>query len=263
VRDETRTLAQRTALGFALGGASGLLCDETGLPGAFSYNGSEVFLVLVFAAIGALVALTRARRVALAVPIGLAAFGLLVAYAPLARGLAARTERVDPDEPGDAVFVFSSSVQPDGDPDPGAMARLLHGILLVSGGRAPVLAVSEVWRHGGMEDLARGWLGALHVQAEVVNVGRVANTHDEAVLLAKKAKERGWTRIVAVTSPTHEKRACATLENEGLVAIASPAIETRYDMPGLPDADDRVRAIGPVLHEIVGQWMYRRRGWIK
>ncbi len=262
MRENTRTLAQRLALGLSLGGAAGLLCDETGLPGAFSYQGSNVFLILVFALLGALISLTRARQAALAVPIGLASLWLLVAYTPLSRRLAPLTERVDSGEPGDAVFVFSSSVQSNGDPDPGCMARLLQGIQLVARGRAPVLAVSEVG-HGGMEDLARAWLAALNVKAEVVNVGLVANTHDEAVLLARKARERGWTRILAATSPTHERRACATLEHEGLVAIAAPAIEPRYDLPGLPEADDRVRAFGPILHELVGQWMYRRRGWIK
>jgi uncharacterized SAM-binding protein YcdF (DUF218 family) len=113
------------------------------------------------------------------------------------------------------------------------------------------------------ESLARRWLDELRIRADLLDLGPVGNTHDEAILLAARARERGWTRVLGVTSPTHEWRACATLEHEGLVAIASPAMETRYDVPELRSPHARVSAAGAVLHELVGAWTYRRRGWIR
>ena len=257
-----RERLRRAGLGVALGGLSGMLCKDVGLPAAVSYTGSEVFLVLCFALIGGFVALTPTRRVAVAVPALLAALWLVVALTPLSASAVTLTERVDPEETGDAIFVFSSSIQPDGEPDVGSMARTFHGVELAARGRAPALVVSEAGEGQGAGNLARAWTSELHLATEVLDVGRIGNTHDEAVALAALAKTRGWTRIVAVTSPTHSKRACATLERQGLVAIASPSSETRFDLPALPSADDRLRAFAQILHEVVGSWTYRRRGWI-
>jgi uncharacterized SAM-binding protein YcdF (DUF218 family) len=250
-------------MGFLIGGATGLLCKDAGLASLVSYPGPLTALVWAGGAAGALISLTRARRVAVAVPILIMAFYVVVAYTPLTAKLAPLTERVDPEGPGDAVFVFGSSLWPNGDPDPESMSRLLHGIELVGGGRAPVLAISEVSQGRRAEALARRWMTSLHVQGEIVDVGVVGSTHDEAVLLGREARKRGWTRIVGVTSPTHSWRACATLEREGLVAIASPAMETMYGIPGLQHEDERLRAIGPILHELIGARVYRLRGWIR
>jgi uncharacterized SAM-binding protein YcdF (DUF218 family) len=253
----------RAGIGVALGALSGMLVREIGLDQAISYSGSAASLVLLFAVLGTGLSVSRLARFARAVPIGLALLWLLVAFTPLARSLVPLTERSDPEEPGDAVFVFSSSMQPDGEPDTGALARMFHGLELVARGRAPAFVVSEANAGSRAEELARAWVGEFRVQAEVVDLGRIANTHEEAVLLGKLARARGWRRIVAVTSPTHSRRACATLEHEGLVAIASPAIETRFDLPALPASGDRLQAFGQVLHEEVGSWTYRRRGWIE
>jgi hypothetical protein len=263
VKPEIRSLAQRAAVGFVIGGATGLLCKDADLGTTVSYSGPPIALVWLGAALGALISLTRARRAALALPILVAGFYVLVIYTPLAAKLAPLTERVDAEAPGDAVFVFGSNWWENGDPDPEIMARMHHGIELVAGGRAPVLALSEVSEGRPGEELARKWMASFHVQGEIVDVGLVGNTHDEAVLLAREARKRGWTRIVAVTSPTHSRRACATLEHEGLVAIASPAIETMYALPDLKGGDERLHAIGPILHELIGTWAYRRRGWIQ
>jgi uncharacterized SAM-binding protein YcdF (DUF218 family) len=240
-----------------------MLVTGAGLPSAVSYNGSEVAVVVAFAVLGAAVSMTPVRRVALAVPIALAALCLVVSYTPLAASLTPLVERVDPDESGDAVFVFSSKIEPDGQPNASAMSRMFHGLELVARGRAPVFVVSEVTPGRGAEGLAQAWVDEFNLRAEVIDLGPVSNTHDEAVLLGKLARERGWKRIVAVTSPTHSRRACATLENEGLVAIASPARETMFELPRLEGADDRLRAFGQVVHELVGSWTYRRRGWIR
>jgi uncharacterized SAM-binding protein YcdF (DUF218 family) len=257
------SLLERTALGAALGALSGQLVVATGLASAVSYSRPRALLLVGFAAAGALVTFTRARKPACLVPALLAAFWLVAAFTPLSSALAAATLREDPEGPADVAFVFSSDIRPDGTPDTDYMTRLFHAVELVAQGRANVLAVSEV--HGGnlSEEVARHWLGELHVSAEVLSVGLIANTHEEAVLLARRARERGWTRVLAVTSPVHERRACETLEHEGLTAVASPAMQTTFDAlnPGGPDG--RMTSMGPVLHEVVGEWVYRRRGWIK
>jgi uncharacterized SAM-binding protein YcdF (DUF218 family) len=110
--------------------------------------------------------------------------------------------------------------------------------------------------------LARAWLSAFAGRGEVVSVGRIRNTHDEAVAVARLFRERGWSRVLAVTSPTHTRRAAAALEKEGLRVFAVPSAETRFDLERLRRPGDRREAFAAIAHERVGLLVYRRRGWI-
>jgi uncharacterized SAM-binding protein YcdF (DUF218 family) len=91
----------------------------------------------------------------------------------------------------------------------------------------------------------------------------VRSTHDEAVLVARLFRERGWRRVLLVTSPTHTRRAAAAFEREGLLVVSSPAIETRFDLERLEHPDERLFAFGSLIHERAGIAVYRYRGWIK
>jgi uncharacterized SAM-binding protein YcdF (DUF218 family) len=71
-----------------------------------------------------------------------------------------------------------------------------------------------------------------------------------------------WRRVLAVTSPTHSRRAAAALEKEGLVVMAAPSIETRFDLERLNWPGDRREAFAAIAHERLGLVVYRRRGWI-
>jgi uncharacterized SAM-binding protein YcdF (DUF218 family) len=188
---------------------------------------------------------------------------LAVSFTPLTARLADGLVRRDVVTDADAVFVFASRMQVDGDPYTDAASRLLKGVELIAAGRASYLVVSEVPAPTSSHAaLARSWLAALAQRGEVVDIGEITNTHDEAVALARLCRERAWTRILAVTSPTHTRRAAATLEKQGLVAIAVPSVETNFDLEALPQASERRRGFWTVAHERVGLYVYRRRGWI-
>jgi uncharacterized SAM-binding protein YcdF (DUF218 family) len=88
-------------------------------------------------------------------------------------------------------------------------------------------------------------------------------THDEAVALARLCRERGWRRVLAVTSPTHTRRAASTLEKAGLEVISVPSIETDFDLERLVWPKDRRRAFPKIAHERIGLLVYRHRGWIE
>ena len=195
------------------------------------------------AVLGALLWLTPLRRVAGVAVALLACSGLVVAFTPVTSWLADGLVRRDRVEAADAVFVFASRVQEDGDPTTDAMSRLLKGVELVADGRARRLVVSEVPPPAGpYAPLARAWVAAFAPRGEVVSVGRILNTHDEAVAVARLFRERGWTRVLAVTSPTHTRRAAAALEKEGLVVFAVPSVETRFDLERLHWPGDRREA---------------------
>jgi len=254
----------RLGVGLAAGSLAGLIVADLNLPSLVSYFGDRSYLVPPIALLGALLWLTPLRRLTGAAVALLAVLWLVVAFTPVTSWLAQGLVRRDPVEAADAVFVLASRVQEDGDPTTDAMSRLLKGVELVAEGRAARLLVSELRPPAGpYAPLARRWLGAFARGGEVVSVGPIGNTHEEAVAVARLCRQRGWTRVLAVTSPTHTRRAAATLEKEGLVVLAVPSIETRFDLERLEGPGDRREAFAAIAHERIGLVVYRRRGWIE
>jgi uncharacterized SAM-binding protein YcdF (DUF218 family) len=236
---------------------------DMGLPSLVSWWGDWTYIVLAAAFGGTVVWLTPLRRLGVWAVGLLCAFWLVVAFSPLTVWMKHGLVRQDPIQAGDAVFVFGSSVQPDDEPTPKSMARLLRGLELVADGRAGHLVVSEIpapW--GRSAPIARGWVTRFAPRAEVLVVGPVRNTRDEAVAVKALFEERGWTRVLAVTSPTHTRRAAAALEAQGLEVVAVPAVETEFDLEGLGFPRDRREAFGALAHEWLGLYVYRQRGWI-
>jgi uncharacterized SAM-binding protein YcdF (DUF218 family) len=245
------------------GAFAGLVVADLNLTSLVSYFGDRTYLVPPFAVAFGLLWLTRLRRLAGAVAGLLALLWLVVAFTPLTSWLAEGLVRRDPVENADAVFVFSSRIQEDGDPTTNAMSRLLKGVELVATGRAPRLLVSEVPPPAGRyAPLARAWLDTFARGGELISVGRIVNTRDEAVAVARLCRERGWTRVLAVTSPTHTRRAAAALEKEGLAVLSVPSVETRFDLERLHWPGDRREAFGAIAHERLGFVVYKRRGWV-
>ena len=258
-----RHLAERVGTGLAVGAVAGFIVVDLNLPSLVSYLGDRSYLLPAIAAVCGMAWLTPLRRLVAAGTLLLAVLWLAVSFTPLASRLAEGLVRRDPVENADAVFVFASRIQEDGDPTTDAMSRLLKGIELMTEGRAPWLVVSEVPPPAGSyAPLARAWLATFARRGEVLQVGRILNTHDEAVALAKLGRERGIKRVLAVTSPTHTRRAAAALEKQGLVAISVPAAETNFDLENLRFPGDRRRAFSTIAHERIGLVVYRRRGWV-
>jgi uncharacterized SAM-binding protein YcdF (DUF218 family) len=255
--------AGRLGVGSTAGALAGLVVVDLNLPSLASMFGDRSVLVPAAAVIGGLLWLTPLRRVTGAAVAALCLLWALVAFTPLTSWLAEGLVRRDRVEAADAVYVFASRIQEDGDPTTDAMSRLLKGVELVANGRAERLVVSEVPPPAGpYAPLARAWVAAFAPRAEVLGIGRIRNTHDEAVAVARLFRERGWARVLAVTSPTHTLRAAAALEKEGLVVLAVPAVETKFDLERLHFAGDRREAFASIAHERIGLLVYRRRGWI-
>ena len=255
--------AERLLPGVALGAIAGFVIGDLNLATLASYPGERGYTFAGACLVGALVWPTRLRPVLWSATGLLAALWLVVGFTPLTGRMAAGLVRSDAVVDADAVFVFASRIQDDGDPTTDAMSRLLKGVELMAAGRAPYLVVSEVAPPAGSHAaLARAWLKALARRGEVLDIGQIGNTHEEAAALARLGRERGLKRILAVTSPTHTRRAAATLEKQGLVAISVPSVETNFDLEMLPTAADRRRGFSSVAHEQLGLLVYRRRGWI-
>ena len=259
------SMAARMGVGLALGALVGLMSTNLGLPQLVSWWRGYASLTIACSALGALLAVTRLRRAMVWATLLLGALWLAVVATPLTLWMTFSLQRLDaiPEGGADVIFVFSSSMQLDGEPTTSAMTRLLRGLELLGEGRAPRLVVSELPPPiPSYQEVARQWMAHLDVRGELLAVGPVRNTHDEALALAALCRSRGWRSVLAVSAPTHLRRAAGALEHEGLTAIAVPAIEPRFDVQSFDRADDRLLGFGAALHDLVGYEVYRLRGWI-
>jgi uncharacterized SAM-binding protein YcdF (DUF218 family) len=240
-----------------VGAAAGLFSDSMGLQAAVSYWGPRASVVAAFAAIFGLLWATRLGSAAF----GLGILWLAVAFTPLTPWMAEGLVRRDPLRPADAVVVLASRLQEDGELTSTSMSRLLHGLELVSQGHAKRLVLTEIAPPSrSYSEPARELLMALKVDTELLTVGPVYNTRDEAQLVKRLFAERGFGTLILVTSPTHTRRAAATFEKQGLTVVSSPAVETFFDLETFQTSDDRLRGFSSVLHEHLGLLLYRLRG---
>ena len=188
---------------------------------------------------------------------------LTIAFTPLCPWLAKDLTRRDPLQSADAAYILGSSVQKDGEPTGEATSRLLGGLELLQQGMAPALAVSELPPpYPSHSEACRKIMDGLRMDQPVLSVGEGTSTRTEAVAVGTLYRDRGWSRILVVTSPLHSRRACAAFEKEGMKVVCRPSIEMDFDLETLDKSDERLESFGPIVHEIVGLWVYRQRGWL-
>jgi uncharacterized SAM-binding protein YcdF (DUF218 family) len=145
------------------------------------------------------------------------------------------------------------------------LVREGKGHVLVLGGSGPLPGKPEVSEAALLCDFVRQWNLC---NAEILNLGICQNTHDEALRLKQLRAERGWKRIILVTSAIHMKRAEATIRKlNGPVAIVACDFRC-YGVKKEPwksfpfPQTERMKLLQDYLHEVVGGWSYRWREWI-
>ena len=157
----------------------------------------------------------------------------------------------------------------------GSADRAVTALELVRLGKAKTLVVSgsaltvngEAFAEA---DLFREILVARQLGGpEVISLGGCKNTLHEAEKVAKLAQERGWKRVLLVTSATHIKRAAAVFRTTTELEIvpAPSAFLTSVsivstDMFHLIPRSNGFGKMDGFLHEKIGWWVYRWRGLI-
>lgn len=187
------------------------------------------------------------------------------AYTPVSWSLARRLVRDDTVVLArtDAILVFSAVATRDGLVAAEGIDRLLHGLALRKPRPTLPLLVSIV-RDG--ERAVRGTLADQRALAELaggtppIAIDSVGATHDEAIRFADTARARGWRRVVAVTSPMHSRRACATVARQGLAVTCSVAPWRAASLP--PTAPgERLLVTRRLVYEAFAWAQYAALGW--
>ena len=200
----------------------------------------------------------RLLSFAISVPI---LFTLAIAYTPLCAWISPAFIQRDGNANADAVYVLTSNAR-RGELNPASTSRLSHGLRLVRDGWAPRLVISELpGRNRGYAEAAARFVRESGLEADLVILGPASNTRKEAVEVAKAARERGWKRILLVTSPMHTRRAVATFARAGVDALSSPAAEVEFD-ESLERPADRLGGFGKIGYESLAFVYYWLRGWV-
>ena len=100
----------------------------------------------------------------------------------------------------------------------------------------------------------------------MTNLGICINTHDEAVAFRKLAQSQGWSKVMLVTSALHLRRGVALFKKQG---IEVTPVAADFQVLGVPQdpfspfpRQHRFFLLALYLHEKIGWWVYRARGWV-
>lgn len=153
--------------------------------------------------------------------------------------------------------------------------RIMTGLELMRLGRAPMLVLGGGFvKDDGVvkveSDLIKARIASWNLPAgwELISLGAAVDTHDEALRLVPTARQRGWRRILLVTSANHMRRALPVYRAAGFDPVPAPCnflvagSVTRVGLDlGIPGCAGFER-MGIWMHEIAGWEVYRRRGWL-
>ena len=155
-----------------------------------------------------------------------------------------------------------------------AVNRLLTGIALIRNGKAPVLVIGgrgegqppQPVEAQAAKKFIQDW-NLLATPIEFLGVSK--NTHDEAIHAAHLAPQKGWKKIILVSSGIHLKRAVATFRMAGLEVV--PIGCDFQGLAALQESRESQLLIIPSVYtlsdtrtwieEILGYAYYRMRSW--
>jgi uncharacterized SAM-binding protein YcdF (DUF218 family) len=176
-------------------------------------------------------------------------------------------------EPVDAIVVLGGIIGPKVGADfvPNLTEtgeRFEAGLILLQAGKSSWLVFTGAkmgWKDTTAtegDELKRLAVARGAAAEKILVTGHVANTADEARVVAAMMKERGWQRIVLVTTGWHMARSALQFRKAGVDCVIFP-VDMRHD---------RVRSVGLIdfvprgdawmqtetaLRETYGYWFYR------
>jgi len=253
-------LAGRALAGGVLGILTGATAANLGIQQIRPFRTEYVVLYAGLAGLG--LALTRARRLGWLLAALVAAGFALVAYTPLIDGAVRARVRRDPLRPVEAAVVLSTGIHGNGGLTSASQRRLLGGYRALRAGQARRLVLSRIRGRPSYLPAVRAQMRLFGFAYPVEEVGPVADTHDEALAVARLARERGWPRVILVTDPIHTSRAAAVFEKAGLPVLCAPADPLVYDPERLDGPSDHLWAFQDWLREAIGEQVYRLHGWL-
>jgi uncharacterized SAM-binding protein YcdF (DUF218 family) len=241
------------------------------------YPSTLVLLLLFLAFILLLIRRYRSAGLSLLIALALVFLG----SSPLVSDVYYRHERQYPPIPiaqsptADAIVLLAGDISIPIPPRVESQIRgnrSVHTLRLYRAGKAPLIIISggNVFPQEGFRpeaaytaDLLQEW-GI--PQSAIIFEGNSRNTRENAMETSRLLKNRQLNRVLLVTSAFHMPRALATFRGLDIDAIPSPSsISAELAQPTLLNWIPSLDGLGTmqsVVHEKVGIFVYRMRGWI-
>jgi uncharacterized SAM-binding protein YcdF (DUF218 family) len=171
----------------------------------------------------------------------------------------------------DAIAVLGGYVDPEGTAMHGHLEladsadRLTAGVELLGQGRGKTLVFSggNVWGEGTPEaELASRWAIAVGLPpGRIVAESKSRNTRENATEFARLARERGWKRVLLVTSARHMRRSLECFRAAGLspdtLAVDHRSRPLRFRWLGLLPRAEWLADSTSSIRELAGIAIYR------
>jgi uncharacterized SAM-binding protein YcdF (DUF218 family) len=153
-------------------------------------------------------------------------------------------------------------------------SRVLTALELVRRGKAQALVLGGSGPLPGKpgvaaSSLVQGWvLASGMTTVAVTNLGLCANTHDEALRFKELSAQRGWRKVILVTSALHIPRSVAVFAAQGIAVVPVACDFQAYGVPSMRGdfspfpRQIRFHQLALYLHEKFGWLAYRWRGWV-
>jgi uncharacterized SAM-binding protein YcdF (DUF218 family)/glycosyltransferase involved in cell wall biosynthesis len=205
----------------------------------------------------------RARGRIVASWAALALAFVLLYYTPLLWAVAEPLRVSAPPRQADAVVVMAGGMGESGQAGGGYQERVKQAVDLYKAGFAPRMVFVSgyvfAFREAEiMRDLARS-LGV--PDSAIVLETDAANTYEGIVNVHRILRDRGWTRVLLVSSPYHMRRAMAVWRAQApdVEVVPTPVAQSAFY------THDRGASI-PQIHGIVQEYValayYRMKGWL-
>jgi uncharacterized SAM-binding protein YcdF (DUF218 family)/glycosyltransferase involved in cell wall biosynthesis len=163
----------------------------------------------------------------------------------------------------DAIVVFAGGVGESGEAGGGYQERVKHAVDLYAQGYAPRIVFSSGFVFAFREaEVMRSVAMANGVPAEaIVLETKAANTRENVQLTHRILSDRGWRRVLLVSSPYHMRRALMTWRREApeVEVTATPVPVSQFYAHERGASVEQIRGLAQEVAAIVLYWW---RGWI-
>lgn len=204
-----------------------------------------------------------ARRRAIAAIGSVAVTYLLLFHTPFVWLLAEPLRATAPAQAADAIVVFAGGVGESGKAGGGYQDRVKQAVDLYSDGQAPWLIFSSGYQFAFQEaEVMRGLAVDSGVPpSAIILETKAANTYENVAFVRRILVERGFRRILLVSSPYHMRRALLTWRRAApeFTVIPAPPPESQFYAHDRGASIEQIRGI---LHEYAAILVYWGRGWI-
>ena len=147
--------------------------------------------------------------------------------------------------------------------------RLVHAVSLYKAGKAPRLLVTGGGQAGNRSEaeIMYELLQVMGVPARaIIQEDESRDTHQNAVYTARLLNDIDVHKILLVTSAFHMRRAEGVFAAQGLEVIPAPTDFQRLVgvsiLPGVTPMVSNLWRSTYALHELLGYWVYRYKGWL-